>query len=93
MLDNRIGWVDEPAIFTQRDFNDLSEYSTSLPTGTTVGKQWKRDNNHHRTNHDWNLCTYVDIGSEDRIGIRWQKLLIAETVIVQALLEACGLGP
>jgi len=27
---------------TQKEFNDLLEYSTSVPTGTTLGKVWKR---------------------------------------------------
>ncbi len=27
---------------TQKEFDDLLEYSTSIPTGTTLGKKWKR---------------------------------------------------
>lgn len=27
---------------THREFDDLLEYSASLPTGTTIGKRWKR---------------------------------------------------
>lgn len=27
---------------TQKQFDELLEYSTSIPTGTTAGKQWKR---------------------------------------------------
>lgn len=29
-------------MMTQREVDDLLEYSTSLPTGTTAGKAWKR---------------------------------------------------
>ena len=34
---------------TQSEFNELLEYSCSLPTGQTVGKQWKRNDNAYRT--------------------------------------------
>jgi hypothetical protein len=30
---------------TQAEVDELLEYSTSVPSGTTVGKRWKRDNN------------------------------------------------
>ena len=33
---------------TKREFDELSEYSCTLPTGTTLGKRWKRDQNAYR---------------------------------------------
>jgi len=30
---------------TQKEFNDLLEYSTSIPTGTTIGKKMETKNN------------------------------------------------
>jgi len=32
-------------VLTRREFEELGEYSCSLPTGTTVGKRWKRNAN------------------------------------------------
>jgi hypothetical protein len=37
-------WHNFPAVrLTRREFNDLPEYSWTLPTGTTIGKRWKRN--------------------------------------------------
>jgi len=32
----------DDTLLTQKEFDDLLEYSTSIPTGTTIGKRWKR---------------------------------------------------
>ena len=34
---------DKTALMTRREFEDLPQYSCSLPTGQTIGKRWKRD--------------------------------------------------
>jgi len=34
----------ETELVTQKEFDDLLEYSTTYPTGTTIGKVWKRHN-------------------------------------------------
>lgn len=31
-------------LVTQKEFDTLLEYSTSIPTGVTIGKTWKRHN-------------------------------------------------
>ena len=33
---------------TRREFGELGEYSCSLPTGTTIGKRWRRNVNAYR---------------------------------------------
>lgn len=33
---------------TRREFEALSEYSSTVPTGTTLGKRWKRNLNAYR---------------------------------------------
>lgn len=40
---NTPAWYDKlPAIYiTKQEFQDLSEYSCSEPTGTTIGRAWK----------------------------------------------------
>lgn len=32
----------ENILLTNKEFDDLLEYSTSVPTGTKIGKKWKR---------------------------------------------------
>lgn len=32
---------DKHALMDERELRDLPEYSTTLPTGTTIGKRWK----------------------------------------------------
>jgi len=67
---------------TEREIYKLPEYSTTLPTGTTIGKKWKADKNARRypedrtPNPDWRLAEYYDINDPDRVGIRWAKIII-----------------
>ena len=55
----------------------LLEYSTTLPTGTTIGKRWRR--------HQWDgrilVGEYIDIGSEAEVGIRWYRPVIVVPAI------------
>lgn len=53
-------------VLTQQQFDELSNYSHSLPTGTTIGKRWKR-----QRGIDWMVGEYFDVGSETEVGIRW----------------------
>lgn len=62
-----------PVLFiSASEFNRLPEYSMSLPTGTRIGKRWKRE---LRRNSAWSgdyvIGEYHDIGSDTEIGIRW----------------------
>ena len=45
---------EEALVLTRSELEELLEYSCSLPTGTTIGKKWRRDNNeplrYHRNN-------------------------------------------
>jgi len=41
---------------TPREFDELLEYSTTLPTGTTIGKRWKRNQNMMR----YPICSHLD---------------------------------
>lgn len=42
------------------ELESMPEYSTTLPTGTTVGKLWKRNLNvhHRRAEPRWLVCMY-----------------------------------
>ena len=44
----------ETVHLTQKQFDNLLEYSLTNPTGVTIGKQWKR-----LSRGNWYLCEYV----------------------------------
>lgn len=59
-----------------RELAQLPEYSCSVPTGTTIGKRWRRDVNAYRQDRrgappEWVLGRYVDIGDPENVGIEW----------------------
>lgn len=65
-------------MLTRKEFDDLPEYSCSLPTGTTVGKQWKRRVPYQiRVDppNEWYLGEYVETYELGQIGIEWTKIL------------------
>jgi hypothetical protein len=52
-----------PERLSLRAFQSLPEYSISTPTGTAVGKVWKRDLNFYRQfgpGAIWIICEYLD---------------------------------
>lgn len=63
-------------VISREELAALLEYSCSLPTGTTIGKRWRRDTNAYRDDRrgvpsEWVLGEYVDIGDPANVGIRW----------------------
>lgn len=67
---------DRHAVMTRAEFERLMEYSRSIPSGTYVGKIWKR---RQWLNSDvWLLGEYVDVGSQTEIGIKWRAILVVE---------------
>lgn len=77
----------EVTILTKKEFEDLMEYSTTIPTGMTIGKRWKRDMNvlgvHSKPAEPrWWMGEYVDscdLASTGRVGIKWTRIIIKET--------------
>jgi len=53
-------------VLTMKELDELLEYSDSFPTGTAIGKRWKR-----KSGSDWIVGQYVDIGNPVEVGIRW----------------------
>lgn len=51
----------EPALMTQRHFDGLLDYSTSVPTGVYLWKQWRM----HRPDGSRFLREYVEGGAEE----------------------------
>ncbi len=71
---------------TFEDLLALPEYSCTNPTGTTIGKRWRRHEPYRRSaecckEHDcghWFIGEYVTHPEPGMVGIRWSKF-IAET--------------
>ena len=67
---------------TQREFDELLEYSTTLPTGTTIGKKWKRRVPPSGSNPTWFLGEYVEdvepYKSQGMVGIKWTRIEIKD---------------
>lgn len=72
--------MQKTVYLTPAEVRALPEYSCTLPTGTTVGKKWKRHEPYRRHCQDdpgcghWFLGEYVDIGKSDEVGIIWRKI-------------------
>lgn len=65
---------DDYIALTQEAFNKLMEYSTTNPTGTTIGKQWKR----HKGGDEWLMCEYIPHSDPNLVGISYKKIVIRE---------------
>ncbi len=76
---------------TAQELDELLEYSTSIPSGTYIGKLWKRNNNAlvrdakgHNVPPEWTMGEYIPDpqakigkdGKPDTIGIKWRKIEI-----------------
>ncbi len=76
----------ETVVLTKEEFDQLLEYSSSIPSGTVLGKVWKRNQNFHsgKKPGDWYMGEYVpDVkakmdrdGKPETIGIIWRKIEI-----------------
>jgi len=58
------------------EFDALPEYSCSLPTGTTIGKRWKRGEPYGQPTR-WLLGEYVEHADPGKVGIRWSRIAVA----------------
>lgn len=78
--------TDQTAYVSQRELEELLEYSSSLPTGTTIGKVWKRkifDQQSGRFTGRYRLGEYVPETvepwkSKGYVGIQWRDVVIGE---------------
>lgn len=81
-------WADTLPVLalTQAEFDALPEYSCSLPTGTTPGKRWKREDGAHDFAFKsqggrprWVIGEYdpQDDGSTPTIKINWYRPAIS----------------
>ncbi len=64
---------------TQSELDALSEYSCSLPTGTTIGKSWKRNVNAYTgraDSPDWWMGYYTESDLPGQVGIEWRRVVL-----------------
>ena len=67
--------------FTEAEFMELLEYSYTLPTGTTVGKRWRKFDGRR-----WWIGEFYEIEKADRIGIRWYRpVIVLEAILAPEL--------
>lgn len=63
---------------TPVELNALPEYSCSLPTGTTIGKRWRKRIPYY-TNQPlqcWLVAEYVDHPDPNLTGIKWRQVVL-----------------
>jgi hypothetical protein len=68
--------TDTEARMNVEYFDQLLEYSASLPTGTFVGKRWKAQrNDRDKNDRVWFLCEYVEDPDPKLIGIQRRRIM------------------
>ena len=75
-----------PVQLTRRELEKLPEYSCSLPTGTTIGKRWKRNVNPECRGAAgmaidrgvWWLGEYAPDTDPDRVRIIWRPVILLD---------------
>lgn len=67
---------DKTALMNQKEFDNLPDYSCSIPSLTTIGKRWKRSESYCKPREKWLMGEYVEIGSADKVGIKWREIMI-----------------
>lgn len=76
--------VESDRVFmTEREFKDLSDYSLSLPTGTTAGRRWRTANwfPHSRVSDQWHMGEYgapYPAGHKQagKVPIIWRQIIV-----------------
>lgn len=68
--------VEPTRVFmSEQEFEALPDYSSAVPTGTTIGKRWRRAEPAR-----WLMGEYVPDPSGDPryVGIVWREIVIGE---------------
>lgn len=78
---------------TREEFDALPEYSCTVPTGTAIGKKWKRHTPYRRPDscirptHNcghWFMGEYVRDPDPEMVGIHWTMLIITGEPVPQS---------
>lgn len=73
---NDFDWV----ILTRVEFHMLPEYSCTIPTGTTIGKRWRRREPYGAPEERaaWFMGEYVPSPMPGHVGIHWRRIEVRE---------------
>lgn len=73
--------VERDVFLTKKQFDELDEYSCSIPTGTTIGKRWKRSNSYSDPKGElkWWMGEYVK-QKIPFVGIVWKRIFVREVL-------------
>jgi len=76
MEQNLDGWVPnlENVELSLSEFESLLEYSTSLPTGKTIGKKWKRRLFVGKYRRVWLVGEYAEDEDPAFVKIIWRRI-------------------
>ena len=76
---------DTHALMSWAEFDELGEYSLSLPTGTTIGKRWKRDLLWQQRgvglwqmHVGWSMGEYAESSKPGCVAIVWRRIIIVD---------------
>lgn len=64
---------------TEAEFYALPDYSCTLPTGTTIGKRWRRREPYEigpEIENVWYMGEYVECDDPGKVGIEWSLIEI-----------------
>lgn len=76
--------VDEKtALMTKVDFDALLNYSTTLPTGTFIGKRWKRnlpkqDETKWIFSDKWLMGEFAPNPDGENVDILWREIVVVD---------------
>lgn len=68
--------TEKTATIPVENFEQLDDYSCTIPSGTVVGKFWRRHQPYSGRGAWW-LGQYVDDPDPEKIGIVWRELFVA----------------
>lgn len=71
--------ADESIWVCRHEFEQMSNYSCSVPTGVYVGKFWKCRRDYYDEGKGWVLGEYVAHPTEKNMAyVRWSGLMVSE---------------
>lgn len=71
----------EPVDMTQAEVDALLEYSTTLPTGKTIGKRWKRQLYAGPKRGAWLLCEYVEDPDPAYLAVSTREIRVVPAAV------------
>jgi hypothetical protein len=77
----------DPDVLTQSEFDALLDYSYSIPSGTTIGKKWKRRwpyRDDEGPPFFWYTGEYIRDPEPGMIGIKWRRVVIVNSKPIES---------